>query len=83
MLSECVEELLHALVCLCVCVCVCSLLYSPNTWEIDKGGERVQGSSWLCREFEANVGYLRASLSIKKKKKEKKNLDFWLFSSKT
>ena len=34
----------------------------PSTWEVEAGGSEVRGHPQLHSEFEASLGYIRASL---------------------
>lgn len=38
--------------------------YDPSTWEVEPGLSAL-GQSWLHCEFEANLGYINKTLSLK------------------
>lgn len=46
--------------------------FDPSTWEVDAGGERVQGHPWLQSEFKASLGYVRPCLNSNRQIKELK-----------
>lgn len=43
--------------------------HNPSTWEVEKGGLKVQGRPWAFTQFESSLGYLTPCL----KKQNKQN----------